>query len=137
MPSIEIVDHRYHSWAAVGVPSLLADNAIHGAWIPGEPYAGWRSLDFATHPVMLTLNEKEAVPGVRGGGAGQPAERDGVAGEPACRRSGGSSAAATSVTTGLTTDVYLAEPGDRFVADFGVMGSVEMAFEYAPRRTGF
>ena len=33
IPSIEIVDHRYHDWQAVGAPSLLADNAIHGAWV--------------------------------------------------------------------------------------------------------
>src|SRR5262245_28566505 len=37
LPSIEIVDHRYHDWKTVGAPSLLADNAIHGAWVPGEP----------------------------------------------------------------------------------------------------
>ena len=42
LPSIEIVDHRYRDWQAVGAPSLLADNAIHGAWVAGEPSADWR-----------------------------------------------------------------------------------------------
>src|SRR5438105_3698258 len=44
LPSIEVVDHRYHDWQAVGAPSLIADNAIHGAWVAGEPYAGWRAI---------------------------------------------------------------------------------------------
>jgi 2-keto-4-pentenoate hydratase len=32
------------------------------------------------------------------------------------------------ITTGLTTGVYLANPGDHLTADFGVMGRVEMGF---------
>ena len=43
IPSIEIVDHRYENWQVVGPPSLLADNAIHGAWVAGEPYTKWQS----------------------------------------------------------------------------------------------
>jgi 2-keto-4-pentenoate hydratase len=63
LPSIEVVDHRYRDWKTVGAPSLLADNAIHGAWVPGAPYAGW-------HPDTHWL---------RGRGAGQPAQRAGLA----------------------------------------------------------
>ena len=44
LPSIEIVDHRYADWAAVGAECLIADNAIHGAWIEGEPVAHWRNV---------------------------------------------------------------------------------------------
>ena len=32
------------------------------------------------------------------------------------------------ITTGVTTDIYLAQPGDHLEADFGVMGKVEMRF---------
>src|SRR5687767_3003882 len=42
IPSIEVVDHRYHDWQKVGAASLLADNAIHGAWVAGEPCPDWR-----------------------------------------------------------------------------------------------
>ena len=56
LPSIEIVDHRYHNWQVVGAPSLLADNAIHGVWVASEPYAKWRDIDFATHPTALVVN---------------------------------------------------------------------------------
>jgi 2-keto-4-pentenoate hydratase len=127
LPSIEIVDHRYHSWAAVGAPSLLADNAIHGAWIPGEPYAGWRSLDFATHPVLLTLNGERRFPGSGAAVLGNPLTvMAWLANE--LPKFGRKLRRGDRVTTGLTTDVYLAEPGDRFVADFGEMGSVALDF---------
>ena len=36
IPSIELVDHRFESWA-VGALRVAADNAIHGWWLPGEP----------------------------------------------------------------------------------------------------
>jgi 2-oxo-3-hexenedioate decarboxylase len=32
------------------------------------------------------------------------------------------------VSTGVCTDVYLAEPGDHIVADFGALGKVEISF---------
>ena len=43
IPSIEVVDHRFADWAAVGAPSLVADNAIHGGMDRGPaglPLAG-------------------------------------------------------------------------------------------------
>ena len=33
------------------------------------------------------------------------------------------------ITTGVTTDIYLARPGDRLVADFGRLGKVSTAFD--------
>ena len=81
MPSIEIVDHRYHDWKTVGAPSLLADNAIHGAWVMGEPYAGWRQIDFAKHPVDAGGQRRADVYRLRSRGTGEPAVGCGVAGE--------------------------------------------------------
>ena len=112
----------------VGAPSLLADNAIHGAWIAGEPYANWRSLDFATHPTAPIVNGEH-----RFGGSGAA-----VLGNPLSvvawlanhlPRFGRVLRKGDRITTGLTTDVYLARPGDHLEADFGVMGRVEMRFE--------
>ena len=42
IPSIEVVDHRFADWASIGTASLVADNAIHGAWIEGQPVGQWR-----------------------------------------------------------------------------------------------
>jgi 2-keto-4-pentenoate hydratase len=128
LPSIEIVDHRYHDWKAVGAPSLLADNAIHGAWIFGEPSADWRDIDFAKHPVTLTVNEDRLFPGSGAAVLGNPLNvMAWLANE--LPRFGRRLRRGDRVTTGLTTDVYLASPGDRFIADFGPLGKVALAFE--------
>lgn len=127
LPSIEIVDHRYHNWQAVGAPSLLADNAIHGTWVVGERFADWRSLDFAHHPVTLTINDEKTL---RGSGAA-------VLGNPLSvvawlanelPRYGRRLRRGDRVTTGVTTDIYLAKPGDRLVADFGPLGRAQLDF---------
>jgi 2-keto-4-pentenoate hydratase len=130
IPSIEIVDHRYHNWQTVGAPSLLADNAIHGAWVPGEPYRDWRTIDFARHPTALVVNGDRTF---RGSGAA-------VLGNPLTvvawlanelPRFGRRLRRGDRVTTGVTTDIYLAEPGDELVADFGPMGQAKLTFDRA------
>jgi 2-keto-4-pentenoate hydratase len=128
IPSIEIVDHRYHNWQAVGAPSLLADNAIHGAWIPGEPSADWRGIDFARHPTALTINGGRTLTGSGTAVLGNPLNVVAwLANE--LPKFGRVLRRGDRVTTGLTTDVYLAEPGDRLAADFGPLGRVTLEFD--------
>jgi len=128
LPSIEIVDHRYHDWQKVGAPSLLADNAIHGAWVPGEPCPGWRDFDFVTHPTNLVVNGERKFPGTGAAVLGNPlnvvawlATELPRHGRRLCR--------GDRVTTGVTTGIYLAVPGDRLVADFGRIGRVSLDFD--------
>ncbi len=40
MPAIEIVDNRYGDWAAMGVPTLIADDFFQAACVLGAPAAG-------------------------------------------------------------------------------------------------
>jgi 2-keto-4-pentenoate hydratase len=127
LPSIEIVDHRYHDWHAVGAPSLLADNAIHGAWVAGNPYPGWRDLDFALHPVALLVNGEQTFPGSGAAVLGNPLTVVAwLANE--LPRFGRRLRRGDRVTTGVTTGIYLAQPGDRLAADFGPLGRVELDF---------
>lgn len=127
LPSIEIVDHRYHDWKAVGAPSLLADNAIHGAWVPGEPYTNWRDIDFARHPVTLIVNGERTFPGSGAAVLGNPLNVVAwLANE--LPRFGRRLRRGDRVTTGVTTDIYLARPGDRLAADFGPIGRVSLEF---------
>jgi 2-keto-4-pentenoate hydratase len=128
LPSIEIVDHRYHDWQTVGAPSLLADNAIHGAWFPGEPVADWRGIDYSRHPTALSINGGRTLTGSGAAVLGNPltvvawlANELPMFGRRLSR--------GDRVTTGLTTDVYLAEPGDRLDADFGPLGRVSLTFD--------
>lgn len=128
LPGIEIVDHRYHSWQTVGAPSLLADNAIHGAWVFGEPYAGWRDIDFATHPVTLTINGERTLPGSGAAVLGNPLTVVAwLANE--LPRFGRRLRRGDRITTGVTTDIYLAKAGDRLTADFGPLGRVSLEFD--------
>jgi 2-keto-4-pentenoate hydratase len=127
IPSIEIVDHRYHSWKTVGAPSLAADNAIHGCWISGEPCRDWRPIDFASHPVTLTVNGDRTFPGSGAAVLGNPlAVLAWLANT--LPRHGHQLRRGDRVTTGVTTDIYLGNAGDRLAADFGALGRVQMAF---------
>jgi 2-keto-4-pentenoate hydratase len=130
LPSIELVDHRYHDWQTVGAPSLLADNAIHGVWVAGEPYPGWRDVDFARHPVTLTVNGEKTFPGSGAAVLGNPLTVVAwLANE--LPRFGRRLRRGDRITTGVTTDIYLAQPGDRLTADFGPLGRVGLDFEQA------
>jgi 2-keto-4-pentenoate hydratase len=127
-PAIEIVDHRYHDWKTVGAPSLLADNAIHGAWITGEPYPDWRSIDFATHPVKLVVNGTKTFPGSGAAVLGNPLNVVAwLANE--LPKFGRRLRQGDRITTGLTTDIHLGCAADDLLADFGKMGSVELRLE--------
>jgi 2-keto-4-pentenoate hydratase len=128
LPSIEIVDHRYQNWQAVGAPSLLADNAIHGAWVVGQPISCWRDFDYPNHPVKLMINEQHILTGTGAAVLGNPLV---VVAWLATElpRYGRRLRRGDRITTGLTTDIYLAQPGDRLVADFGQIGQVEMRFD--------
>ncbi len=128
IPSIEIVDHRYHNWQTVGAPSLLADNAIHGVWVPGEPFAAWHGLDFATHPTALTVNGDRTLTGSGAAVLGNPLSVVAwLANE--LPRYGRQLRAGDRVTTGVTTSIYLAQSGDRLDADFGLVGRASLTFE--------
>lgn len=44
-PAIEVVEKRYGDLAALGTPTLVADQVFHAAGVPGAPHAGWRGVD--------------------------------------------------------------------------------------------
>ena len=128
LPGLEIVDSRFNSWTTVGAPSLIADNACHGAWIKGKLLEDWRRLDLASQEVRLLVNGA-----VREKGSGSA-----VLGHPlnalvwlanALAARGQRLQAGDYVTTGVTTNIYLAERGDVVRAEFGPVGSAEVVFE--------
>jgi 2-keto-4-pentenoate hydratase len=128
LPGIEIVDSRFTSWTTVGAPSLIADNACHGAWVKGALIRDWKNLDLAAQAVELSVNGQVVQ---RGSGAA-------VLGHPLTalqwlvhrlHAQGIGFQAGQYVTTGVTTDIYDAQPGDRLIADFGPVGRIELAFD--------
>ena len=127
LPSIELVDTRYTVWTEVPLPSLISDNGCNSGWVQGEATRAWRHIDLASHEVRLRVN---GVDKLRGSGAA-------VLGHPlnslvwlanTLYDQGKALKEGDLVSTGVCTDVYLAEPGDHIVADFGALGTAEISF---------
>jgi 2-keto-4-pentenoate hydratase len=122
IPAIEIVSHRYTDWTAVGAPSLIADNAIHGAWIEGDPVSDWRSVDLANHATKLIVNGEVIRNGSGAAVLGHPLIVVAWLANTRPLRAG------DKLTTGTTTAVHFTSAGERITADFGSFGTAEVAF---------
>jgi 2-keto-4-pentenoate hydratase len=126
IPAIEIVDYRYESWD-IGALQVAADNAIHGWWVQGEPLTDWQHLDLGEVPVTVERNGDIATTGSGSNVLGHPLNVLAWLADE-LPRFGGRLRAGDLVTTGVTTDVFEAESGDRIAAHFDGVGSVSVAF---------
>jgi len=131
LPGIEIVDSRFDDWTTIGAPSLIADNACNAAWVKGRPVTDWQSLlhtsDLAAQAVRVTVNGKVLREGSGGNVLGHPLNAlEWLVNSLSARGLG--LKAGQYATTGVTTEVYMAERGDRITADFGPVGSVDLTF---------
>jgi 2-keto-4-pentenoate hydratase len=125
LPGIEIVDSRFDSWTTVGTPSLIADNACHAAWVKGPLLDAWRGIDLAQQPVRLEINGNLTASGSGAAVLGHPLNALlWLANALNSRKLG--LRAGQYVTTGVTTDIYLAQKNDAVSADFGAIGHVSL-----------
>ncbi|MEM7131368.1 MAG: fumarylacetoacetate hydrolase family protein [Chloroflexota bacterium] len=125
LPSIEIVTHHFEDWAAVGAPSIAADNAIHGAWIGGEAFTAWETLDLLNHNVSLIVNDGLLAQGTGAAVLGHPLHALAwLANE--LPKHGRQLLQGELITTGVCMNVYEAQAGDHLAADFGELGTVEL-----------
>lgn len=127
VPSLEIVDHRFDDFTAVGENALIADNAIHGACVFGEPVADWRGIDFVRWPARLEVNGETFSEGTGENVLGDPLYAMAWLANHLASR-GLSLRAGERVSTGTACDIHFAQPGDAVCADFGDLGRVEMRF---------
>jgi 2-keto-4-pentenoate hydratase len=126
IPSIEIVDYRFESWA-VGALRIAADNAIHGWWVRGEPVTDWRGPDLAAAPVSVTRDRELVTTGSGAAVLGHPLNVMAWLADE-LPRFGLGLRRGDIVTTGVATDVFEAGAGESCEADFGPFGSVAVAF---------
>jgi 2-keto-4-pentenoate hydratase len=127
LPAIEIVDSRFDDWTTIGAPSLIADNACNAAWVKGSVVTDWQSIDLAAQAVRVTVNGKVLREGSGSNVLGHPLHAlEWLVNSLSVRGLG--LKAGQYVTTGVTTEVYMAERGDRITADFGPVGSVDLEF---------
>ena len=127
LPGIEIVDSRFDEWTTIGAPSLIADNACNAAWVKGRLLTDWQSVDLAAQAVRVTVNGKVLREGSGSNVLGHPLHAlEWLVNHLSVRGLG--LKAGQFITTGVTTEVYMAERGDRITADFGPVGSVDLEF---------
>jgi len=125
-PTIEIPDSRYDDFARVGAPQLIADNACASWLLVGAAVASdWRTHDLASHIVHTFLNGTPAATGSGSNVLGDPRlALTWMANE--LRVYGGGMRAGDLVTTGTCIAPIAIAPGDRFRADFGELGALEV-----------
>lgn len=125
-PAIEVPDSRYNDFVRVGAPQLIADTAC-ACWFVLGPAANveWQARDLVTHAVTAYRNGTHAATGRGGNVLGDPrialtwlvnelrTYADGIH-------------AGQFVTTGTCVIPVAISPGDRFRADFGDVGSVDV-----------
>lgn len=129
LPAIELVEHHFAGIGRVTPESLAADNAIHGAWIHGEPMRDFAAIDLGAQRTRLDVNGETKLTG----------SSDRVLGHPlnvlawlanTLPEYGLALRAGDYVTTGITTDeIYHAQAGERVTAFLGELGTVTIQFE--------
>jgi 2-keto-4-pentenoate hydratase len=127
IPAIEIVDTRYTDWTKVAVPSLIADNGCNGGWVQGPSCTEWQQFDLKTHQVDLIVNGEPKLKGCGSEVLGHPLNSLTWLANTLCEQ-GKFLRAGDLVSTGVCTNIYLAEPGDELIADFGKLGTVALSF---------
>ena len=130
LPAVEIVDSRYDEWTAVDAPSLIADNGCNGAWVQGESDLDWKAYDLTSHEVALLVNGEKVREGRGDAIMGHPLNALTWLANMLCKLGSGLKTG-DLISTGTCTEIYHVEAGDKICADFGTLGTVELAFEGA------
>ena len=55
-PAIEVLESAFTDTAQASRLAMLADLQMHGGFVYGPPFAGWRSVDFSTERVLLAID---------------------------------------------------------------------------------
>ena len=125
-PAIEVPDSRYNEFAGIGAPQLIADMAC-ACWfaLGPETKADWRARDLVKHQVRAYTNNALVATGTGANVLGDPRiALTWSANE--LSTFGDGIEAGQFVTTGTCVVPPAVAPGDRFRADFGELGSVEV-----------
>ena len=126
-PAIEIPDSRFSDFTVVGAAQLIADNGCTEYCVLGpEAPPGWQARDLPAHPVSVSIDGVEAATGTGANALGDPRlaltwlANDRV-------RHGGPLAAGDVVITGTCIVPAPIRHAKHVSADFGALGSVEVA----------
>jgi 2-keto-4-pentenoate hydratase len=126
--AIEVPDSRFEDFVTAGAPQLIADNACAHLFVLGpEAPASWRGLDLAAHRVVGRVAGRLEREGAGANVLGDPRiALAWLANE--LSRHGVTLAAGQVVTTGTCVVPLEVVPGDKVLAEFGVLGQVGLRF---------
>ena len=126
--AIEIVEKRYNDLAALGTPTLIADQVFHRAGVLGAPAAGWRGADLGAIRGRIAVDGALRGEGVGADLLGHPFEALAwLAGSPAAAAFGGLKAGQVVFLGSVTPPIWLDGPC-RVTVEFDVLGKAEAAF---------
>ena len=126
-PAVEVVGNRYEAGLAAGILNNIADNGANSRLVVGLPVGEWAQVDLSACAVAMTIGGETVG---RGSGAdvmGHPVESL-VWLANHLRERGSTLRAGQAVTTGSCTGIAPLPPGTVAVADFGELGTVEVAY---------
>ena len=127
IPAIELISPRFETILTHSAPLVVADCAINGGLVLGEPVPAWRGLDLAALPVRLLVDDEPVEEGNGARALGDPLNVL-IWLVDAMGRQGLGLEAGQVVSTGTCTGVHFVLPGQRALADFGALGQVEVVF---------
>lgn len=127
-PGLELAECRFvHDPAFPPLPAILADGAGSGTIIYGPAIEDWKARDIARQEVTLSVNGKVRRKGTAAASLDHPmAPLTWLANE--LSRTGIGLKAGQMVSTGTLTGMLAPKPGETYVAGFGPLGSVTLAF---------
>jgi 2-keto-4-pentenoate hydratase len=126
--AIEVVDKRYNDLAALGTPTLIADQVFHAGGVLGAPAANWRSLDLGATRGRITVGGAMRGEGVGADLLGHPfAALAWLAASPAARVFGGLRAGQVVFLGSVTPPIWIEGPTGVLV-EFDTLGRVELRF---------
>ena len=127
-PAIEIVERRYGDLAALGTPTLIADQVFHAGGVLGAPASDWRSLDLGALRGELRVDGSPRGAGHGRDLLGHPLEALAwLAGSGAAREFGGLRAGQVIWLGSVTPPIWLEGPC-LVEVEFNGLGKVSVTF---------
>lgn len=124
-PVIEICDTRLAQWKTASVEEIIADNGFHGGLVVGRGFTDWQRIEFAAHPVALSINGAVRAKGASAATLGDPFDGLVWIANDLARR-GHALGEGDIVATGTFTGLHFVGARSEVVADFGPLGRVEV-----------
>jgi 2-keto-4-pentenoate hydratase len=127
-PGLELAECRFvHDRAFPPLPAILADGAGSGTIVYGPAIDDWRHRDIVGQEASLVCDGKVRRKGTAAAALDHPmVPLTWLANE--LSRTGVGMKAGQMVSTGTLTGMLAPKPGERYVADFGPLGSVAVDF---------